>query len=124
MAKEVKVYRSTAGNVISRQSPDTNQRSHQAPSEPLKRLSLEHRTGGGPSQIAANVSSNSSAKEETVAPPQYSGWPAPPLPNHLKNGAIYPLERMALSRSQPDLSRIGEGKLLSAADIVGLANNR
>lgn len=124
LAKEVKVYRSTAGNVISRQSPDANQRSHQAPSEPMKRLSLEHRAGGGSSQMTSNMS-NSTTKEETTAPPQYgSGWPAPPLPNNLKNGGIYPLERMALSRSQPDLSRIGEGKLLSAADIVGLANNR
>lgn len=120
----MKVYRSTAGNVISRQSPDTNQRSHQPPTEPMKRLSLEHRPGAGPSQIVANVNSNAATKEETTAPPQYTGWPAPPLPNHLKNGGIYPLERMAISRSQPDLSRIGEGKLLSAADIVGLANNR
>lgn len=115
------MYRSAAGNVISRQSPDTNQRGHQVPSEPLKRLSLEHR-GGGPNAMNSNVSGGSS-KEESTSNPQYTEWPAPPLPN-LKSGAMYPLERMALSRSQPDLSRIGEGKLLSAADIVGLANNR
>lgn len=120
LAKEVKVYRS-AGNVISRQSPDSNQRGHQAPTEPMKRLSLEHRGSGGPGPISTNIVS---AKEEAPSTSQYTEWPAPPLPNHLKNGGIYPLERMALSRSQPDLSRIGEGKLLSAADIVGLANNR
>lgn len=118
----MKVYRSTAGNVISRQSPDTNQRGHQAPSEPMKRLSLEHRGNSGP--IAGNVSSSSTSKEDGTSSPQYTEWPAPPLSNHLKNGGLYPLERMALSRSQPDLSRIGEGNLLSAADIVGLANNR
>lgn len=123
LAKEVKVYRSTAGNVISRQSPDTNQRSHQGPTEQMNRLSLEHRGNNCQNPIPSSVGASSS-KEETSPTPQYTEWPASPLPKHLTNGGIYPLERMVLSRSQPDLSRIGEGKLLSAADIVGLANNR
>jgi len=155
LAKDVKVYRSTAsnscGSSVTRQSPDPHSHglshSHHYPPSPgdgqpaeqMKQMSLEHRNSGGKEAAAGEY-----------PPPHYSEWaspsasataspaaasPAAPAPNRLATrlggrlanrlpaAPSFPPDRLALSRSQPDLSRLGENKLM-AADMLSFPNNR
>lgn len=137
LAKEVKVVPSSSGGIGGRDSSaplvedgESSVTENSCLSDQLKRLSLSRVGPGGSSgkEMAIKLDHDSLLPldydlSNLPPPPEYPKWmgsssPLTVVQRHkmLPHSSITP-EKLSLSRSQPDLSRIGTGKVVT--DVIG-----